>query len=682
MIKISKKRLIGAIICVFLSVQLLVYIGNYNTDAFRLYAKEGVLDARDLSWDGHVKYSLSGEWEVYDGLLLSPSQLEENIEQSNYLTKVRGSLDRSKNERTYRLRIMTDERRVLSLLLSDMQAFRLWVNGKEFVNYRFPGGIQEIHRMHVVRLDEEDYIASEEGYELDIVMQAKNRINYREFPWRIFIGPCAVITGLEYTNLIVNSFAIGIYFIIMIYSFSLYKQKTSEKYLLFLGLLSFGSIITTLLDSNLLLIYKSIALKSQYWRELIRFFLIFNLVMINIIYHLLHFEVPMNKKHKCFLVSMLIIATITTIYPFERWITVANFLHIWMGRVLVFVNFITILRAYLIKKTSIIMLIGGLSFTISYIFDLLHNQGFMPVGIVNVWISTSQHGHIFMVLCALIVAQKFAQKYDDADRFAYQLEFMNQNLGKIVEDKTSQLKQSYEENMKIEKDKQNFVLNISHDLRSPLFIVQGYIDAIVNGIVTEKEDVDRYLKRVQIKTQYLNRLIGDLFLISRLETNKIKFKFDKLNLIQLIKQVVIDMNLEANKKDIQLEMSLELEEFIIEGDQNRLQQVIQNVVINSIKYTPSDGKVKVLIVEYSKKDIIFEVRDNGIGIKEEELPIVFNRYYKSKKMEYSEDSTGLGLFIAKEIVEKHKGSIWIESVFGEGTSVFIRLPVRQNGYQR
>ena len=86
------------------------------------------------------------------------------------------------------------------------------------------------------------------------------------------------------------------------------------------------------------------------------------------------------------------------------------------------------------------MLIGGFSFTVSYIFDLLHNQGFMPVGIVNVWISTSQYGHIFMVICAFIVAQKFAQKFDDADRFAYQLEFMNQNLGKIVEDKTSELK--------------------------------------------------------------------------------------------------------------------------------------------------------------------------------------------------------------------------------------------------
>ncbi len=137
------------------------------------------------------------------------------------------------------------------------------------------------------------------------------------------------------------------------------------------------------------------------------------------------------------------------------------------------------------------------------------------------------------------------------------------------------------------------------------------------------------------------------------------------------------MNFEAKKKDIQLVMSLELDEFIIEGDRNRLQQVIQNVVSNSIKYTPSNGKVQVLICEYSEKHIVFEVRDNGIGIKEEELPTVFDRYYKSKKNEYSQNSTGLGLFIAKEIVGKHEGSIWIRSVVDEGTSVFVQLPVIQ-----
>lgn len=658
-----------------------MYIASYNRDAFRLYAKEGLLDARNLSWHNNSKYSLSGEWKVYDGVLLSPKQVEDNITEPSYLTQVRGSLNRLKNERTYALKVITDERKDLSLLVSDMQAFRVFINGKEFLNYRFPGGLQEIYRMHVARVDKDDYTLSEEGYELDIVLQARNRINYREFPWRIFIGTPSAITSLEYINLIVNSAAIGIYFIVIIYSFSLYKQNTSEKYLLFLGLLGFGSIITTLLDSNLLFFFKSIALKSGYWREIIRFFLIFNLVMINIIYHLLHFEVPMNKKHKWFLSSVLIIATITTIHPFERWIALANFLHIWMGRALVLVNFITILKAYLLEKTGVMMLFAGLSFTISYLFELLHNQGFMPVGIVNVWISTSQHGHIFMVLCAIIVAHKFAQKFEDADHLAYELEFVNRNLEKIVEDKTSKLRESYEENMKIEKDKQNFILNISHDLRSPLFIVQGYIDSIVNGIVTEKEDVERYLKRVQVKTQYLNRLIGDLFLISRLETNKIIFKFEKFNLIQLIKQLFIDMNLEAKKKDIQLEVSLDLQEFIMEGDRNRLQQVIQNIVINSIKYTPNNGKVEVFIVEYSKKDIVFAIRDNGVGIKEEELSIVFNRYYKSKKNEYSEDSTGLGLYIAKEIVEKHEGSIWIESVVEEGTSVFIRLPVKQSGGQ-
>ncbi len=668
-----RKRQVILTCLILLCIFIFWWMSDYNETAYQLHAEQGVLDLTEQVWTPPTKYLLGGEWELYEGVLLTPEEIMQSTADKVYLTEKYDSISPRVYQRTYRLKLILDTPEQLALLIPDMKAFKLWINGDIVMNYRFDEASQRILRMNTIELDSEMYETIGQGYELDIVMQTLNRISHRERPGKIFIGTPGALYRVENVNLLLNTIAIGIYFLIVVFSFSLFKNKRSETYLLYLGLLGINNAIAHFLDSNISSV-TNIYLEAEVWKNLILLAVPLNLILIFMLCSTLFYGSKIKRWHGLFFITATVCAILFAFVPLQT-IGIHGNLNLYLGRILAPLNAVIIVKAYLDSRTNSLLLAGALAFFITFVFETSVNTGLLAVGALNVYINTSFYGYLlFTIMIVLTVGNKFAKKFEEADQMTLKLEYINEHLEQLVDEKTERLKQSYAENIEIQQRKHTMLLNISHDLRTPLFIIKGYIDAIVEGIVKERKDELQYLKRTQSKLNYLSRLISDLFLVARLEDNKVEFMKTTFNLSLLILQIIKDLEIKAAAKRITVSFLPDTAEAFINADKDRLQQVLENIIDNALKYTGDNGHIQIGLSHKSNNIIQIIVQDNGIGIPETDLPHIFEQYYKRTKTATSDESTGLGLFIAREIIEKHDGTIHIHSQLGQGTQVTILLP--------
>lgn len=219
-----------------------------------------------------------------------------------------------------------------------------------------------------------------------------------------------------------------------------------------------------------------------------------------------------------------------------------------------------------------------------------------------------------------------------------------------------------------------FVSTISHELRTPLTCIKGYVETLQEGALNEPETAKKFLGIIHEETERLNRLIHDLLDLSMLETKQVHMKHIEINLNELIQDTVEFLSGYAEKKDISLTAELGTLKEKVLGDEDRLQQVLINLIDNSIKYMPQGGRITVRCVE--EEDFMkVSVSDTGPGIPEEELARVFERFYRIETESSQKISgRGLGLTIAKQIVEAHGGAIWAESKLGKGCTFNFTIP--------
>lgn len=654
------------------SLVLFQVIIQYNNYSGRLYAHQGVLDISGIELGDDDKYLLSGEWEIYDCVLIGPDEIEKYAPIRTYMSSGRDSINSGSHNRTYRLRILANEIYEMGLLIPDINAFKLWIDDSLIMDYRLNNQNSKIQRMNTVLIDEEHYTITPEGYELDIVLEVQDRISYRERPIKLMIGNSSALANTQNINLVLNTLAIGCYILVAIYSFSLFFKKRSEGYLLYLGFLALNNILANSLDSNILSLIPISNLQAQVWVRLINLATLFIPIFVFMMCNKLSYGSLSGQKQKIFLAVSSSLALLIAALPLEITLSKGN-LSLYMVRVLVPVNFFIIVSAFFQGRCNILILAGGILFTEAFLFEVLINTGLLDVGIVSIYLNISQYAYlIFTIIIVLTVANKFAQKFDEAEKLGGRLEYMNKHLETMVDKKTSELKDSYNQILTLQKQKHNLLLNISHDLRSPLFVIQGYMEAINEDLVKDEKVLLQYLKRVRAKTDYLSRLIEDLFLVAKLEDNQIQFNRVVFDLIPLIEQVIHDSEKKASRKNINISLQSSISESKIEGDKYRIHQVIDNIIGNSIKYTNKNGSINVNVWEEDEKAVI-SIQDDGIGIAEDDLPHIFDRYYKAVKKNNDDESTGLGLFISREIIEKHGGRIWAQSKLSKGTTVFIEL---------
>lgn len=226
---------------------------------------------------------------------------------------------------------------------------------------------------------------------------------------------------------------------------------------------------------------------------------------------------------------------------------------------------------------------------------------------------------------------------------------------------------------RLEMSRREFVANVSHELKTPLTTIKSHAETILD-VIGENKTAETFTNTILNETDRMTRLVKDLLLISSLE-GKIVLNKTMFSLKDMINDVVSTMSLVANEKGhrLQFEAVAEIPEFY--GDRDKLEQVLYNIISNSIKYTPNGGKITIKAGRLYG-DFFVEVKDNGIGIPEKDLSRIFERFYRVDKARSRElGGTGLGLSISKGIIDAHGGTIKVDSEVGKGTKVMISLPV-------
>ena len=239
---------------------------------------------------------------------------------------------------------------------------------------------------------------------------------------------------------------------------------------------------------------------------------------------------------------------------------------------------------------------------------------------------------------------------------------------------TSKKKVEIEQLKRLESYRKEFLENVSHELKTPIFNIQGYLHTLLDGALDESEVREKFVRKATKNADRLSTLVDDLLIISSLETKNLTLEKEEFNIAELIKEAFEALEIKSKEKNIGLEFKKGCDKsFIVNADKDRIKQVVYNLIDNSIKYGKEGGKTSIGCYDMENA-VSVEISDNGIGIEEELLPRLFERFYRVDKSRSREaGGTGLGLSIVKHILEAHQSQVNVTSSIGIGTTFSFNL---------
>lgn len=249
------------------------------------------------------------------------------------------------------------------------------------------------------------------------------------------------------------------------------------------------------------------------------------------------------------------------------------------------------------------------------------------------------------------------------------------DLYRNYEDMRLRLKESTEEKQENEKRNKELVSNISHDLKTPITAIKGYVEGIMDGVADTPEKLDKYVKTIYNKANDMDKLINELTVYSGIGSNRIPYNFHRINVAEYFGDCVEEVGLELESRNIKLTYSNLVEtDTIVIADPEQMKKVINNIISNSVKYLDKpQGSIEIRILD-ELDSIRVEIEDNGKGIAQKDLPKIFERFYRTDASRNSaQGGSGIGLSIVKKIIEDHGGYIWATSKEGEGTCMHFVL---------
>ena len=304
--------------------------------------------------------------------------------------------------------------------------------------------------------------------------------------------------------------------------------------------------------------------------------------------------------------------------------------------------------------------------------------------------STSVLGSFLIFLISFLVIQyrtqiflfnRFKELYEDLEM----LDSQKMNKSSISTDMDSLMEniEEFAKNKKIEIEslksqeqyRKEFIGNVAHELKTPIFTIQGYISNLLDGAMDDKILLDKYLNRTDNSIERLIYIIKDLDLITQLEASTMNLNISSFNLIDLISDIFEQLEIKSREKNIKLFFDKKYDkEILVKADKARIEQVITNLLVNSINYGSKNGSTEVSISDLTEDKLIVRVTDNGDGIDQEHLPRLFERFYRvDVSRSRSHGGSGLGLAIVKHIIDAHNENIYINSELGVGSEFSFTL---------
>jgi signal transduction histidine kinase len=237
------------------------------------------------------------------------------------------------------------------------------------------------------------------------------------------------------------------------------------------------------------------------------------------------------------------------------------------------------------------------------------------------------------------------------------------------------LKHSVDLQLQYEENRKELISNISHDLKTPVTSIKGYVEGILDGVADTPEKLDKYIKTIYAKATDMDRLIDELFLFSKLDLHNVPFHFEKVDLVRFLQDCTEELQFDLNEKGISLILEIPVSAaYQVAVDREKLKRVVLNVLENAVKYMDQpQGLIKIRLTE-QEEWVLVQIQDNGHGITAEALPHIFERFYRADPSRNSNTGgSGLGLAIVKQIIEGHGGEIRATSEIGVGTSIFFTI---------
>jgi len=669
-------------------------------------ASNGVLDLRKYDFQAGGILKLNGDWEFYWSALLSPSDLESGLgTMSGYISPrfwngypVDGRPLSGSGYATYVLRILMDpDGNRLSLRIpAQSTSFRLWVNGREVA----VNGVVGISAADSVP----QYMPLTVGItndnpELIVVMQVSNYMHRRGGMW----DPLEIAD--EYRMLVKNNrlvlmdmFSIGSMFTMALYHIVLYAERKKYKSALyFAGIcLCFGLRAMIVGEIAVTKMWPAFSwpalLRLEYFTSggILPFALLF-------LWELYPTEISWSAVRTgiaLFAVFFVVVAVTPTV------IGSLAMVYYQVGSVTLsgYIIYVLVSAALRRREGAIWLALSTLVFVATLVNDMLYFNG-----IVQTMTMSSLGLTVVCFAQSYVLSARFSSAMTSVETLRDQLTMMNQQLSELnqrleqrVSERTAELlesnkrlEQNHAEIERMEQSRKHLLANIAHDLRTPITLIRGYVEAMLDGVIEDPQQRTKHLKLIATKVAGLSSLIADLFELTQLESRRVTFNRRPMLVTDLVDGLY--MKYEGDMSHAGISPVLERPQWaertegsgpMVVVDSERIDRVISNLIYNALKFTPRGGTVTVSYglaetgAPTKPPTLVVCVRDTGSGISAEDLPYVFDRFYKAPRARSNAPGSGLGLSIAREIVELHGGQIWAESTPGEGASFCFTLPLQ------
>ncbi|MFU2017081.1 ATP-binding protein [Peribacillus butanolivorans] len=304
------------------------------------------------------------------------------------------------------------------------------------------------------------------------------------------------------------------------------------------------------------------------------------------------------------------------------------------------------------------------------LFGLLLFLFIMIIGLLNYLVSRS-------IIKPISVLKEGAKRIKSGDLNFEIKATSNDEIGQLnrtFDEMRIKLKESVTIQLQYEENRKELLSNISHDLKTPITSIIGYVEGIKDGVANTPQKMEKYLSTVYLKAKDMDSLIDELFLFSKLDLKKEPFTFETIELDKYMRDYVDELHLDLLQQGIQIELHIMYKLINVTADIEKLKRVLANLISNCVKYTNKEKKNIAISLHEGPYDVVVQVTDNGQGIEPSALPYIFDRFYRAEQSRNSQTGgSGLGLAIAKQIIHEHGGDIWATSEIGKGTSVFFSL---------